>query len=274
MQTTHNENKRKKVFLITTLLLALLLIFAFGTYSLSKYVSQDKGSGTATIAKWGYKVEVDDTKLFGQEYKKVNEESWATVDGNGDVVVKAAADNDKNVIAPGTKGSMTISVTGNAEVAAELTVAMNATSVPTFVVTTGEPDSTVKYTYSPVKFQVMVGEEAQIISGTDKTVGTLEEVKTYLEKATTFGFEAFKDINKEFEIVWEWAFEGDDVPASEGTGDVLDADLLDTWFGQYQANNTTTFEHEEKQYSVVTGETKLDLTFDISISLTQVQELA
>lgn len=43
MQTTHNENKRKKVFLIATLLLALLLIFAFGTYSLSKYCIEGLG---------------------------------------------------------------------------------------------------------------------------------------------------------------------------------------------------------------------------------------
>ena len=153
-------------------------------------------------------MEVDDTKLFGQEYKKVNEGSWATVDGNGDVVVKAATGNDKNVIAPGTTGSMTISVTGNAEVAAELTVAMNATSVPTFVVTTGESDSTVKYTYSPVKFQVKVGGEAQeISSGTDKTVGTLEDVKSYLETTSNWGFTPYTEINKEFEIVWEWALQ-------------------------------------------------------------------
>ena len=121
----------------------------------------------------------------------------------------------------------------------------------------------------------MVGEEAQIISGTDKTVGTLEEVKTYLEKATTFGFEAFKDINKEFEIVWEWAFEGGNVAASEGTGDPLDADLLDTWFGQYKADSrTTAFEYGGETYNVVTADTKTELTFDISVSLKQVQELA
>ena len=276
MQTTHNENKRKKVFLIATLLLALLLIFAFGTYSLSKYVSKDSGEGNATIAKWGYKVEVDDTKLFGQEYKKVNEGSWATVDGNGDVVVKAATGNDKNVIAPGTTGSMTISVTGNAEVAAELTVAMNATSVPTFVVTTGESDSTVKYTYSPVKFQVKVGGEAQeISSGTDKTVGTLEDVKSYLETTSNWGFTPYTEINKEFEIVWEWAFTSETPISADGESEgTLPVDVLDTWFVQYKNDETNTFEYEEEQYSVVTGETKTDLTFDISISLEQVQGFA
>ena len=271
MQTTHNENKRKKVFLIATLLLALLLIFAFGTYSLSKYVSQDKGSGDATIAKWGYKVDVNADNLFGKEYKP--DEGWATVDGAGNAVVKTSGETD--VIAPGTTGSMTISVTGNAEVAAELTVAMNATSVPTFVVTTGEPEPTVKYTYSPVKFQVKVGGVAQeISSGTDKTVGTLQDVKSYLETTSNWGFTPYTEINKEFEIVWEWAFEGGNVAASEGTGDSLDADLLDTWFGQYKADGTETFEHGEKQYTVVTEETKTELTFDISVSLEQVQELA
>ena len=171
---------------------------------------------------------------------------------------------------------MTISVTGNAEVAAELTVAMNATSVPTFVVTTGESDSTVKYTYSPVKFQVKVGGEAQeISSGTDKTVGTLEDVKSYLETTSNWGFTPYTEINKEFEIVWEWAFTSETPISADGESEgTLPVDVLDTWFGQYKNDETNTFEYEEEQYSVVTGETKTDLTFDISISLEQVQGFA
>ncbi len=273
MQTTHNENKRKKVFLIATLLLALLLIFAFGTYSLSKYVSQDKGSGDATIAKWGYKVDVNADNLFGQKYAN-SEGDFATVtEGEDNLVVKGTSGN---VIAPGTTGSMTISVTGNAEVAAELTVAMNATSVPTFVVTTGELEPTVKYTYSPVKFQVKVGGVAQeISSGADETVGTLQDVETYLETTSNWGFTPYTEINKEFEIVWEWAFTSETPISADGElGETLPVDVLDTWFGQYKADGTETFEHGEKQYSVVTEETKTELTFDISVSLEQVQELA
>lgn len=272
MQTTHNENKRKKVFLITTLLLALLLIFAFGTYSLSKYVSKDEGSGTATIAKWGYEVKVDTTDLFDKEYKKADE-SWATVNGEGEVVVKAATDNESNVIAPGTKGSMTISVTGNAEVAAKLAYNFGESAVPSYKISVqkaGEPEKTLTYTYSPVVLTLQkysdntfgTPSEDPVVTGLDKIEEKLSE-QTYAPGS---------EVNLYYQITWEWAFtkEGDLKPNEEGEDAfTLTYDTLDTIIGIYSnQGNTGDVNYNGATYTV-TKNTSMNL--DLTITLEQVQ---
>ena len=273
MQTTHNENKRKKVFLIATLLLALLLIFAFGTYSLSKYVSKDSGEGNATIAKWGYKVEVDDTKLFGQEYKKVNEGSWATVDGNGDVVVKAATGNDKNVIAPGTTGSMTISVTGNAEVLAKLTYDFGESSIPSYTITTQtteEPETTLTYTYAPVELTLQQYKDSGFKTPDGNAVTGLDNIKGKLSAQT---YATGSEVSLYYKITWKWAFtkEGAVKPNEEGKDTyTLTYDDLDTIIGIYSSqDNEENVEYNGATYMVSSEKNAINL--DLTISLEQQQ---
>ena len=49
--------------IIVALLLLLVAVIGFGGYTLSKYVSNKTSGGTAQVAKWGYTVEADATKL-------------------------------------------------------------------------------------------------------------------------------------------------------------------------------------------------------------------
>lgn len=285
MQTTHNENKRKKVFLIATLLLALLLIFAFGTYSLSKYVSQDKGSGDATIAKWGYKVDINADNLFGKEYQKVEGESWATVDGEGEIVVKASEENQNNVIAPGTKGSMTISVTGNAEVAAALTFDFGESKLPSFTITRTvhsealEQDVTLTYEYSPVKLTMQKYSDSDFQTPVDDPVEGLDAIKATLENQT---YSPNADVLETYyEINWEWAFtaDGDVTPnVSEEATDIvatdynLSSDDLDTIIGIYSSQGGRDSVNYNGENYTIDGTTAMNL--DLTIALTQVQELA
>ncbi len=294
MQTTHNENKRKKVFLITTLLLALLLIFAFGTYSLSKYVSQDKGSGTATIAKWGYTMKVDAANLFGQKYQNTDTSSLATVTENDDnLVVKASGET--NVIAPGTTGYMRISVEGEAEIAAKLAFAIDNVKMPKLVVTrTVETDKKITYIYEPVTFQVLKYNDDSFTSGTaqnistveeHKTVGTLADVQTYFQGETfnkSISAASEETLGYYYDIVWEWKFDnnGEITP----TGDVsspdtykLSSDVLDTLFGIYADDSlksityTVVDEGKEEVTFTVDDSTVKDIGFDLTITLEQVQ---
>lgn len=289
MQTTHNENKRKKVFLIATLLLALLLIFAFGTYSLSKYVSKDEGSGNATIAKWGYKVDVDATNLFGQKYQNTDAGSLATVTEDDDnLVVKGTSD----VIAPGTTGYMRISVEGNAEVAAKLAFDISTIKTPKLVVKrTVESDKQITYTYEPVTFKVLKYDSNVFTDGTavdisetgEKTEGTLADVQKYFQ-GETFN----KSINASserveyyYDIVWEWKFDNNEDITP--TGDVtsletykLSGNVLDTLFGMYADNSSSTITYtvDEDNKDIeftVDGTTVKEIAFDLTISLEQQQ---
>ena len=260
MQTTHNENKRKKVFLIATLLLALLLIFAFGTYSLSKYVSKDSGEGNATIAKWGYKVKVDATNLFGQKYANTSKENPAQITtGDNNLVVQGTSGE---VIAPGTTGSMTISVTGNAEVLAKLTYDFGESSIPSYTITTQtteEPETTLTYTYAPVELTLQQYKDSGFKTPDGNAVTGLDATGS--------------EVSLYYKITWKWAFtkEGAVKPNEEGKDTyTLTYDDLDTIIGIYSSqDNEENVEYNGATYMVSSEKNAINL--DLTISLEQQQ---
>lgn len=284
MQTTHNENKRKKVFLITTLLLALLLIFAFGTYSLSKYVSKDSGEGNATIAKWGYKVDVNTDNLFGEKYKNQAGSGLSTIAAEKDnekIVVKAST-TDSKVIAPGTTGYFTIAVEGKAEVAASLAVTLDNAKLPTLKVTV----DTKTYEYKPVNFKLyeynsseFSGEGTLVEAfGSEKNETTTKDFGEITEYLSSEGLknETLGPNNAAlaiyYKIAWEWAFEGSSV-SSTPAGASLEANTLDTLFGMYAESGEEKITYDGKDYTIATNSvTSFDL--NISISLTQTQSVS
>ena len=118
-QKTEKKDNRKSILLIA-LLLMLVAIIGFGGYTLSKYITSKKSEGSAQVAKWGFTIQADNSKLFGSEYKWNENAMASTTDGTGTLTVKADADNTRNLVAPGTTGSMTFSVKGKAEVLAKV----------------------------------------------------------------------------------------------------------------------------------------------------------
>ncbi len=271
MQTTHNENKRKKVFLIATLLLALLLIFAFGTYSLSKYVSKDSGEGNATIAKWGYKVKVDATNLFGQKYANTSKENPAQITtGDNNLVVQGTSGE---VIAPGTTGSMTISVTGNAEVLAKLTYDFGESSIPSYTITTQtteEPETTLTYTYAPVELTLQQYKDSGFKTPDGNAVTGLDNIKGKLSAQT---YATGSEVSLYYKITWKWAFtkEGAVKPNEEGKDTyTLTYDDLDTIIGIYSnQDNEENVEYNGATYMVSSEKNAINL--DLTISLEQQQ---
>ena len=119
--TNQNNEKSKNGKRIALILLALLLIaaIAFGAYTYSKYISSANGTGSASVAKWGFTItasnvnDTDDTNVFGQYYGTSGTEQ----DGKDNAVIAGAS---SEVVAPGAKGSFRFSVTGDAEVQATL----------------------------------------------------------------------------------------------------------------------------------------------------------
>ena len=107
--TNQNNDKSKNGKRIALILVALLLIaaIAFGAYTYSKYVSSGEGQDSATVAAWGYTVTVgtgDDTGFGFSQYYGADGEA----DADGTSAVIAGITSDKNVVAPGAKGSTTI----------------------------------------------------------------------------------------------------------------------------------------------------------------------
>lgn len=257
-QKTERKNN-KKTAVIVALLLALIALMCFGGYTFSKYVTSGTGNGTANVAKWGYTASVDTTKLFGKEYK-LAAAKVSTVDGAGKITVQADPANERNLVAPGTTGSMTFKVGGKAEVRALLSMGINVHTHKDVVLKikkTADADYT---TYNPVKWT---------LKKNDGAVTTVAEKVTLAKVAEKIAEES---INKEYapneelttttyELSWAWEF--------EGTGSVLDLsiDQLDTILGQMAAGVT---EYTPAGYVIDATNSFTEFSFDFTIQVSQI----
>lgn len=251
-QKTEKKDNRKSILLIA-LLLMLVAIIGFGGYTLSKYITSKSKTGTAQVAKWGFTVDADNSKLFGDQYKWKDNTNGSTTDGAGTLTVKADTAGT-NLVAPGTSGSMTFSVKGKAEVLAqvEMKVADGYTDIALKLAKDGN-----NYTYNPVKWTLKKGEDALVTNGTLEAVvntinGQYKTEGTTDPEAIAIGTE----INDEYTLSWAWAFEGTEVPA--GVED-LTSDALDTLLGQGNAT-------EANGYQLTYVST---VKFELNISVTQ-----
>lgn len=256
---TEKKDNRKSVLLIALLLL-LVAIIGFGGYTLSKYITSKSTDSTARVAKWGFTVDADNSKLFGDQYKWKDNASGSTTDGTGTLTVKADTAGT-NLVAPGTSGSMTFSVKGKAEVLAK--VEMKVAEGYQDIVLKLTKDGT-DYTYNPVKWTL----KKKNANGTTPLVenGTLEAVVAALngqykveETHDTATIAAGTSINDEYTLSWAWAFEGTAVP---GGVEGLDSDALDTLLGQGTAT-------EANGYALTYVKT---VNFELTISVTQLQK--
>ena len=126
-ENTMKFNKRKSLIVIAMFVLLAVLI-AMSGMTFARYISsKEVPTQSATVAKWGFVVSADADALFGSDYKGT---TLATVVANTEeqlsVSAESAAEGQTRglVVAPGTTGSMTFSITGEAEVRAQITVSM------------------------------------------------------------------------------------------------------------------------------------------------------
>lgn len=258
-QKTERKNNRKTA-VIVMLLLALIALMCFGGYTFSKYVTSGKGSGTASVAKWGYTASVDTTKLFGKEYKYDTAKAASTVDGTGaNLTVKADTTNERNLVAPGTTGSMTFTVGGKAEVRSILSMGIDATTYKDVVLKikkTGDTDYT---EYRPVKWTLK--KDGYSLMGAENV--TLKEIAEKIH---------YEDINKTYgpneeltsttyELSWAWDFEN-------ATGNVADLSInqVDTILGQMAAGVTG---YTPAGYEIDVAGSSTELKFDFTIQVSQ-----
>lgn len=247
-QKTERKNNRKKA-VIAALLLALIALLCFGGYTFAKYVTSDRSTGTAQVAKWGYTMDIDASKLFGKNYKFDGVASTVTAQTDG-VTVKASG--DYNVIAPGTTGSMTFKIKGQAEVKA--LIAMGITPEKDVVLKMQNAGGK-KIEYNPVKWTLK--KNGVVMPGAGNT--TLTEVAAHFHSDPVLGVKAAGTVVEEttYELIWVWAFEGTE------TFHGVTVDELDTILGR-RANDASYAAYGDWTITDVCTEIKLILDMQVT----------
>ena len=203
------------VVLVLTLLSTCMIS---GTFA--KYVTDAADvSDNARVAKWGVDVAVKADELFADAYKSVGEGNVPTTytanETETTLTVQASAE-DVDVVAPGTKGSVTdaIEISGTPEVDVEVEITADVE------LTGWTVDGAF---YCPVVFTVTPAVGEPVVVKQDVTNDSAEKLAAALEKAITdldgsadgvayyhtntdLGAKAFSNVD----IAWEWAFNGDD----------------------------------------------------------------
>lgn len=289
--TNQNNDKSKNGKRIALILVALLLIaaIAFGAYTYSKYVSSGKGSGDADVAAWGYTVTIgdtdDDDPFFAVAYSKDGDEAESTEKS----VIASVSSPQTEVVAPGAKGSTTITVSGKAEVNAVLSMAVNMTSeIYVELSGTGSSASTTLY-YIPILFTLEQGDT--VVSGCNNV--PLANLKAALASNADLSGKILgvsDSVNETYTLSWAWAFEGTAESAGQPqntlwtkSGDTYTAyetkitasevDKLDTSLGQTAASTTltnSTITVGSDSFTIGTCET--DITFDFVVTVTQTMQ--
>lgn len=266
-QNTQKNSNKKSVFVIALLLL-LVAVIGFGGYTMSKYISSKTADGTASVAKWGFTVDAKATNLFGTEYKYDTDANTSISNSaTGSVITVKAANGTTNLVAPGTKGSMTFSITGSAEVRSRVAINLAVTNDVVLKYKTSSEGETLEY--APVKWTLKKDGVVVTHEETSLENVTLAQIATVLN-----GYGEDVAVNEtythagSYTLEWAWAF--------DGTASNADANKLDTLLGMVatKAGETRTQADAltNEGFTEVVADTKTTINFNLSISVTQLQQ--
>lgn len=264
--------KNKAMRLASVLLVLTLLTTCMTAGTFAKYTTGAEGTSTARVAKFGVNVSVDASKAFGEKYGDEN----AIVTSKDTGVTVDASDN-KEVVAPGTKGEITFSITGTPETKVDLSISLDDENTLKEVkltkgtykdVTTGK-EITLEEDYYPVQW-TLKDKNGNIIGGLENK--KLSEIETYLKGNDTIKeyapntdlktlFANNASSTGEYILSWKWPI-GDDT-----------VNQKDTLLGNIQSD-TKLVEKKDSQKTefaaIQTTDYCLEEAFKLTISVTQV----
>lgn len=254
--------KNKAMRLASVLLVLTLLTTCMTAGTFAKYTTGAEGTSTARVAKFGVNVSVDAGNVFGQKYKNETNGNGVTVEENA-ITVKA----DEMVVAPGTKGEMTFSITGTPETSVSLNVVLS--EIKEIGLEAGKysyedvsPARSVTVAaggYDPVQWTLKKNHTVVSHSSEKLENTTLVKIKQYLEdnvnglSKTEYTTDAFSNAVGDYTLSWEWKFTDD----SNDDKDTLLGDL---------GTDTYTIKKDNQDIN----EKKLKESFKLTISVTQV----
>ncbi len=301
-QTNNEKSKNGKRLALILVALLLIAAVAFGAFTYSRYISEINGTGSATVAKWGFTANISAEDMgFSKMYK---------TDGTATTEAAEAVISSKNtVVAPGAKGSVTFSVSGKAEVDAQLSVAIAEAGLKDIYITltNSSEDSTTTLEYHPVLFTLMAKSDsgdtydkpvtANEVTLTDVTLKQMQAALAADQSTFNQTLEAAAEdpINMSYELSWAWQYEvteaislynTDGTKNASYTFDAESINKLDTLLGQlsYNANGDNTDvtipatkvqAEEGSSWTVSTSTYSVDysveLNFVLTISVAQVE---
>lgn len=228
---------KKKLLLITSAFILIIGIAFTASSTFAKYYESAKVEGvTATIAKWGFTISVDTSKLFGDKYDKTGTVSSA----DDSIVVKSSG----NVVAPGTSGYLTITINGSAEVASELAIKVGDEFKDIYLKTLETEDY-----YYPIKWRLSPKEGGNVGNATTG----LAVNSLFTTWNINYQYEPGKKIESlVYKLEWEWPFEGGD-------------NVKDTILGNFASGNQDTSIYEAVTEIIIPT---------ISVSVTQLKSLS
>lgn len=212
------ETKRKSLVALGALALILAVGATAGT-TLAKYTSSKTvPSATATVAKWGFVINVNATEIFGKNYEAPATEDGLSVvstkaDGDNAVVVSASS-KDGKVVAPGTTGKFVIGISGTAEVDADVTFAVTGTETVEDIYLNTKGAGNDASAYRPIKWTVKTNKDT-----TGTPYYTVNDLTTAISNLK-FRYEAnteYENYLNEITVTWEWAFSVNDATDKKDT---------------------------------------------------------
>ena len=228
-----NKTKNKKLFMVVAVVLMVALVAAMGTITYSRYVTTHESETlTATAAKWGLGLSVSATDFVSNQYAEANSDKLATkaeVASAPSIAVKAA----NVVVAPGTTGSLTITISGTAEVLAKFTLGM-----------TNETDISANE-HKPIKWTLTKTVDDTPVAIDNAANLSLADMKTRLGTETGY-IDANTTCDIVYTLTWAWALDSSN-------------DEADTAIGLAAAQTTT---------SVTVGSTAYTVSYSMSFKLT------
>lgn len=239
MRTTFSN--KKKILLILSIVLMLTMVVGMGAFTFARYVATQTAGDQANTAKWGFVITADASNLFGTDYTLESGTSATVVPTGSGVAVKATGTG--NVVAPGTTGSMSFSISGKAEVRAKVSLGWTATK-----------DIHLD-AYYPVKWTI-----TESVSGTSVCANvTLSEALAELKSSVDGIVEPGTVVNKTYVLSWTWAFSGGD-------------DQSDTVLGLLAGGKTVAQINDIYGTDTVTEDnysTSIDFGFTVTVEQTQ-----
>lgn len=218
------KGKRKYNFsTLARLLFALVMLFGIAVGNVyAKYISQEESDPeSARVAAWGIEINITDNILFGKRYVYDDVSSSSivensTIDGT-EVIL--ANDSLSYLIAPGATGSMSFTISGQAEVASK--VSFDVTGVKDVVlkgVLKDASSNTINVEYLPLIWTIS--------DGTSTTTGSLKDCMDVLG-ATTLNVNPNVELDLEYTLSWKWNYENDSSKLTSGSP-TINIDQADT----------------------------------------------
>lgn len=270
MEKSRNNNSRRLMAIIAVVLM-VCLILAMGAVTFAKYItSGTTGDQTATAAKWGFVVNVDANKLLGKEYKGPG---LAKIDGTGTVAVQASTDATQNILGPNTTGSVSFTISGTAEVLAQLKISIGAISGKDAVEEIHVGD------YYPVKWTLKKGDTVVKVGEEELKDMKLGDINVKLGTGVLETINAGTSVESiTYTLSWEWALEQGENDDAKATNNVKDTAIGWKAHGKAYSDIENALAGEKKFSDVFKSEPETvynaivaTMSFNLTISVEQIQ---